>query len=280
MAIVWVARLQMGQVENEAGRQKLYENLHKANELDPNFIDYNFINAVISTWTEWNWDEGERQFLKALAVNPNHVLSRMYYAHLLMTLQRMDEALVQAKLALELDPKNPMILSLYSIILKGAGQHDSVLEFLEKALIIDPGHAFTWGQLGRAYYNLGEYDKDLELHKNYIIRVLGKETIPDLEAIYKEQGRQAAYEEVARLVELHSEEVYYRPISLARVYYRIGAHEKALDELEKAYSMHDPNMPYIGTGTRYEALHDSSRFLSILDRMNLPYPKKKQNLIK
>ncbi len=273
MAIVWGGKLQMGQIENEAGRQKLYENLHKANELDPNFIDYNFINAVISTWTEWDWDKGEKEFLKALAVNPNHVMSRMYYAHLLMILQRMDEALVQAKLALDLDPKNPMILSLYSIILKGAGQHRSVLEFLEKALSIDPGHSFTRGQLGRAYYNLGEYVKDLELHENYLTRVLGKEIVPDLDSIYKEQGRQAAYEEVVRLVELYSGENYYRPISLARDYYRIGAYEKALDELEKGYTMHDPNMPYIGTGTRYEALHDSSRFLAILDRMNLPHPK-------
>jgi TolB-like protein len=100
-AILWGARLQMGQVENESGRQKLYEYLNKANELDPNFIDFNFVNAVISVWTEWNWDKGEKEFLKALAVSPNHVMSRMYYAHLLMTLQRIDEALVQAKLALD-----------------------------------------------------------------------------------------------------------------------------------------------------------------------------------
>ncbi len=273
MAIVWAGKLQMGKVENQPGRQKLYENLTKANELDPNFIDYNFINAIISTWTEWDWEKGEREFLKALAVNPNHVMSRMYYAHLLMILQRTDEALVQAKLALDLDPKNPMILSLYSTVLKGAGQHRLVLEFIEKALSIDPGHSFTRGQLGRAYYNLGEYVKDLELKKNYLTRVLGKETVPDLDSIYNEQGRQAAYEEVVRLVELYSEEDYYRPISLALDYYRIGAYEKALGELEKGYEMHDPNMPYIGTGTRYEALHDSARFLNILDCMNLPYPK-------
>lgn len=273
MAIVWVARLQMGKVENEPGRQKLYEYLHRANELDPNFIDYNFINAVISTWTEWNWDKGEREFLKALAVNPNHVMSRMYYAHLLMILQRMDEAQVQAKLALDLDPKNPMILSLYSVILKGAGQHRSVMEFLDKALSIDPDHAFTRGQLGRAYYNVREYEKDLELQKNYFTRVLGKGTVPDLDSIYRKQGRLAAYEEVAHLMELYSGENFYRPISLARDYYRIGAYEKAIDELEKGSVMHDPNMPYIGTGTRYEALHDSARFLAILDGMNLPHPK-------
>jgi tetratricopeptide (TPR) repeat protein len=147
------------------------------------------------------------------------------------------------------------------------------LEFLEKALSIDPGHAFTRGQLGRAYYNLGEYDKDLELQMNYLIRVLGKESLPDLVAKYNDLGRQAAYEEVVRLVELYLEEDYFGPISMAVDYYRIEAYGKALDELEKGYAKHDPNMPYIGTGTRYEALHDSARFLAILDGMNLPHPK-------
>ena len=60
---------------------------------------------------------------------------------------------------------------------------------------------------------------------------------------------------------------------MARHYYWAGAYKKALDELEKGYEMHDPNMPYIGTGTRFEALHDSVRFLAILNNMHLPHPK-------
>jgi tetratricopeptide (TPR) repeat protein len=56
-------------------------------------------------------------------------------------------------------------------------------------------------------------------------------------------------------------------------YYRAGAYEKALDELEKALEVRNPNLPYIGTGTRYEALHDSARFLAILNQMGLPHPR-------
>lgn len=274
MAIVWAGRLQMGMVEIEQGRQKMYENLNRANELDPEFTDSPFITAIISSWADWNWEKGEKEFLKALAINPNHVMSRMYYAQLLMTLQRMNEALIQAKLALDLDPVNPMVLTLYSVVLKGAGQHQSVLEFLEKALSIDPEHSFTRGQLGRAYYNLGLYEKDLERQENLLSRYLGDEIVPDLDSIYQEKGRQTAYEEAARLWELYAEDQYYRPWYLALHYYRIEAYEKTLDMLEKAYAMHEPNLPYVGTGTRYEALHDNARFLAILDRMNLPHPRR------
>jgi len=274
MAVVWAGRLQMGMVESETGREQVYEYIQRAYELDAEFVNSHFINAVLSTWHDWDWEKGERAFLQDLAVNPNHVMSRMYYAHLLMSLQRMDEALAQGKLAVNLDPMNPLVLALYSIILKGAGQHQAVMEYLDKALSINPDHAFTRGQLGRAHYNLGEYEKNLEGEETYLSQRLGMEVVPDLNSIYQKHGRLVAYQEVARLWELYAEKHSYRPISKAQDFYRAGWYTSALDELEKAYEMHEPNLPYIGTGTRYEALHDSARFLAILDSMNLPPPRK------
>jgi len=263
----------MGMVDPEMGRKKINESIERAHELDADFADSHFIYAIISTWLDWEWEKGEREFLQALAMNPNHIMARMYYAHLLMSLQRMDEALVQGKLAVELDPKNPLVLTLYSIVLKGAGQHEAVVEYLEKALFIDPDHSFTRGQLGRALYNLGEYKRNLERQEVFLVQILDEKRVPDLDSIYRECGRQAAYKEVAYLWEVHNEAHQYNHISMAGRYYRAGEFERSLDELEKGLEIRNPNMPYIGTGTRYEALHDSTRFLAILDSMNLPHPK-------
>jgi len=272
MAMVWGGRLQMGMVENDFGRAQLYVNLSKANELDPDFTDSHFIGGIIAIWTDWDWDTGEKELLQALAVNPNHVFARIYYAHLLMILQRMDEALIQAKVAMELDPVDPLVLALYATVLKGAGQHQSSLEFVEKALTIDPGHPFVKGQLGRALYNAGEYEKNLQLTQNNLTNLLDEGRVPDLVSIYKINGKQAAYEEVTRMYELCMKRNDYSSMAMAKHYYRSGAYSKALDMFEKAYAEHNPNLPYFGTGTRFEALHDSARFLAILDRMNLPHP--------
>ena len=184
MAIVWGARMQMGMVDLETGRRKMYEYLNRANELDPGFIDSHFIMAVIASWTEWDWEKGEKEFLKSLAVNPSHVMSRIYY------------------------------------------------------------------------------EKSLELQQGYLIRMLGEDAVPDLGAIYREKGRLTACREVLRLKEIFRRDNYYRA----------GAYDRALDELEDGLAVRDPNMPYIGTGTRYAALHDSARFLAILDSMHLPHP--------
>jgi tetratricopeptide (TPR) repeat protein len=128
--------------------------------------------------------------------------------------------------------------------------------------------------MGRALYNLGQYENELEMQEKFLSQVFGEEKVSDLDSIYRKHGRELAYKEVARLWELYDEDQSINPRSMSRHYYRAGAYKKALDELEKAYKMHNPNMPYIGTGTRFESLHDSARFLAILDNMNLPHPKK------
>ena len=274
MAIVWGGRMQMGTVEPGMGRKLINESIERARELDADFADSHFINGIIFTWSDWEWENGEKEFLKALAMNPNHVMARMYYAHLLMSLQRMDEALIQGTMAMNLDPRNPTVLALYSIVLKGAGQHVAVLEYIEKSFAIDPDHSFTRGQVGRALYNTGQYEKELEMQERHLAQQLGEQDVPDLDSIYREHGKLAAYQELARLWKLHEEELNFSYMAMARAFYRAGAYEKALDELEKALEIRNPNMPYIGTGTRFEALHDSTRFLVILDSMNLPHPKK------
>lgn len=272
MAVVWAGRMQTGLVDTETGHRLIRENIDRARELDADFVDSHFINGVIYAWPEWDWERGVNEFLQAIAKNPNHVLARMYYAHILMSLQRMDEALVQGKLALDLDPKNPLVLTLYSVILKGAKKPAQVMEYLQRALSIDPDHAFTQGQLARAYYDLGEYEKNLEIQKAQLLGRLEEDRIPDLVTMFREQGRLVVYQEVVSLWELFYENPDRYPISMSRHYYRAGAFEKALDELEIAYQAHNPNMPYIGTGNRYKELHDSARFLAILDSMNLPHP--------
>ena len=273
LAVVWAARMQMGQVDPKTGREMINQYIEQARELDEDFADSHFINAVLYTWTDWEWEKGEREFLDALALNPNHVMARIYYAHLLMILQRMDEALEQGKLAVALDPKNPLILSLYSTVLKGAARDEEVLDYVEKALAIDPGHTFSLGQLGRALYGCGEYERNLELQMDLLSGRLPEDQIPDLVAIYRQRGRLAAYQELALLWEEVFNEADPYPLSMARYYYWAGAYEKSLDVLEQWYRMREPNMPYIGTGRRYEGLHSNARFLAILDSMNLPHPK-------
>jgi len=141
MAQVWILRLQFGIMEPGLCRQMIHENINRAIELDPDLRGFYFISGVISTWTDWNWELGEKAFLKAIAINPNDVMSRIYYSHLLICLRRPDEAITQGKLAVGLDPLNPFTLGLYSGVLRSTGQFQEALEYAEKANTLSQGKA-------------------------------------------------------------------------------------------------------------------------------------------
>jgi tetratricopeptide (TPR) repeat protein len=271
LAQVWALRLQFGIVEPSIARPLVHENMDRAIELDPDFRGFYFASGIISTWTDWNWEQGEKAFLKALAINPNDVMSRIYYAHLLTILQRPDEALTQGQLAVGLDPLNPFILALYSGVLRSTGQFQEALEFAEKANAIRPKSANA--QIKMALMAMGEYDKAWEYRKVAISSDFSEELVQAIDLIYKEQGYHAADKEIVRQFELLARERYLSPSILAIRHYTSGEYSKALDDLEKGYELHEPNMPYLVAGQNgYPNLYDSTRFIAIVKKMNLPLP--------
>ncbi len=274
MAQVWVGRLQRGMVEPTLGRQKIHENISRAFELDPDFPDSHFIGGIISTWTDWNWENGEKEFLKALAINPNDAMSRIYYAHLLIILQRPDEALTQGQLAVELDPLNPLILGLFSVVLRSAGQLEEAYSHLKKALAIHPENSFGVNSMKQVLVSLERYDEAFEYRKIVLSRFFGEDIIHSFEKIFHEKGYHAADEEILHQFELQAQERYVSPNILAVRHYAVGEYSKALDNLERGYEAHEPNIPYLAAGENgFVNLYDSARFIAIVEKMNLPLPK-------
>jgi TolB-like protein len=271
LAQVWALRQQMKLTEPSIAIPKIRHNINKALELDPDFADSHFANAIIAVWTEWNWEKGEKEFLKALAINPSDVMSRIYYAHLLMILQRSDEALAQGQLAVELDPLNPLILALFSGIMADAHEYQEAYSYAEKAIAADPEHQFAQKGMWGAAYNIGDYEKAFEADKKYHLP-FEEEVISSIDEVFREKGRLAAYEEIVAQFELKAQNSFVSPNHMALRYIQVNQVDKAMDFIEKGFEMHDPGMPYIATIGRFEQLYDNPRFIDILEKMNLPLP--------
>jgi len=271
MAMVWGGRNQMALASPEIAIPKIHYYLEKALKLDPDFAESHYISGINAIWLDWNWEIGEQKLLKALAINPNDALSRMFYAHLLMILQRSDEALNQGQLAVDLDPFNVLILALYADVLRGTGDFQRAISYCKKGLDIEPENRFAQSILKGILYRIGDYETAFEIEKKQL--PLGEDIIITLDSIFNQEGRIAAYEEMAFQLELLSQEQYVTPILLGRIYTRIDQLDNALDMLEKAYELHDPSLPYLACGLGFEeSLHDHPRYLNILKKMNLPLP--------
>jgi len=271
IAQVWAGLAQMGFATPEIAGPKIFENLNIAFELDPDFADSHFINAVIGVWVEWNWDKGEKEFLRALAINPNDALSRVYYAHLLMILQRPEEARMQGQLAVDLDPLNPLVLSLYAVILNYLDDLQTAMVYLEKALAMDPEDYFANNIMEFSAMGCGEYEKAIEALKIYL--PFHGIVTNEMERIFNEQGFEPAYEETLNLMEIAAQKGMCSPADLAMKFLIHGKHEKGMDYYETGFEMHDQNMPYISTFAGDDYINSNPRFLAILEKMNLPMPK-------
>jgi TolB-like protein/Tfp pilus assembly protein PilF len=271
LAKIWGGKMQMGFVPPNIAMPLIYENLDKAFELDPDFAGSHFTSAVFGVWAEWNWEKGEKEFLKALGINPNDAMSRIYYAHLLATLQRFDEALIQGQLAVELDPMNPLILALFAPVSISAEDWEVALQYLDKALEIDPNNFFALGFYDLVAYRCGAYDKAFEALKRSV--PLGNDIMRNIEKVYQDRGILAAYEEITQQMERRARNSFVPFFDMAIRYLLLGQNERALDWFETGLETHDPNMPYITTGFfDTEPLEDNPRFIAILEKMNLPLP--------
>jgi TolB-like protein len=265
---LWGMCAQFGYEDPAVAMPLSFEYLGKAEALDPDYTDIHFNKAIFGTWLEWDWEKGEREFMEALSINPSDARSRIYYAHLLLSLQRKEEALIQGRIATELDPLNPLIHSLYAVVLAGHGNWEATRKQFERALALDPNHFFTLQLMDIVELHLGNE----AVVFGYIERYMPFPVtfFDSVRVVYGSEGFIPAYEKVLDEIVRTG---YGTPLDLSLRYNLIGEFDKALQWVETGYEVHDPNMPYIGTGLcSFDSLYQDPRFISIMEKLGLPMP--------
>ncbi len=112
----------------------------KAIEIDDTLAEAHAVLGFIIFWYDWNWDEANDQFKRALELDPNSADAHIFYANLLSNTGRHAEALTEAKRARELDPLNLRTNALEAQFMIHAGRTDEALARLQKTLELDPNY--------------------------------------------------------------------------------------------------------------------------------------------
>ena len=274
LAELWTWIQQAGWELPSVAGPKIIENLNKAKELDPDLAEVHYQSAVIAQLVEWNWEKSEKEFLKALAINPNNALYRLMYAQLLLILDRDDESVEQRELAISLDPLNPNTKFLYLGTLVQAGDNKKSVSLAEEALAINPRDISLNQMLEIAAYKCKDYDKLIRAVKYALPITINENDFKDIERIYSESGIVKAYEEILKHLEKYAENNYISFGEMAFRYIIANQPDKAMDWIEKGFESHDPIMTYITKSDQiFEPLFGNPRFIAICEKMNLPLPK-------
>ncbi|MEP6705500.1 MAG: tetratricopeptide repeat protein, partial [Acidobacteriota bacterium] len=217
----------------------------KSLEIDENLAESHLSQAMVSFFYEWEWQKAEREFKRAITIDPNNVEALSFYAMFLAFEERFNEALDQNTLSLAIDPLSLLINMNAGWTYFTAGLPDQALDQVGKMIELKPDFYGAYWLKGAICLTEGNYDEAIvELKKG--VSLGGHHTVlADLGSAYGLAGRKdEAADILTQLLEMRRQE-YVSAICIARVYSRIGENDKAIEWLEKAVEERNGEMLFL-----------------------------------
>ena len=269
IAEVWIGFRVQGLAPSSEAWPKVKEAALKALELDDTLAEVQFMLAIVDLG-EWDWRDSEKAFQRALELNPNYPDARAYYSQLLFMMRRPEEAMVQIEQAMELDPFNTLLRSIYAWDLIYAHRYDDAIDHLRETLRTAPDDWTALSTLRSVYHQKGMYEEALEIWKRSYDARDDQESEDALVRGYEEGGYSGALSSVAELLIERSRTTFVTPWQIGTLYTRAGKKDKALEWLEKAFEARDGNLIYLSVDPIFDYLRDEPRFQDMIQKMNLP----------
>jgi serine/threonine protein kinase len=218
----------------------------------------------------WDWSGAEREFKRAIQLNPNYATAHQWYSDLLAKTRRLEEALVEAKRAVALDPLSLPINRDLAVAYAFLGQDDMAIDQYRKTLQIEPSFASARGNLAVLLLAKGQYTEGLsEWQQEVSILHNAEQTKAVVDAFRKSGYREAIEVNIRALIE-RSKREYVSPYYIAIWYALISENDNTFKWLNKAYEVRDDNVPLLRVEPGLRSIRSDPRCADLLRRMGLP----------
>jgi DNA-binding winged helix-turn-helix (wHTH) protein/TolB-like protein/tetratricopeptide (TPR) repeat protein len=243
----------------------------KALKLNDRLAETHTALAYIKAGYDWDFAGAEREYQRALELNPNYPTAQNWYAEFLGLMGRSTESITGMRRALELEPLSLMINVELGDMLLFARQYDQAIEQYRKTLDLDSSFVRAHVQLGQVYGQKGQYEEAIsELKKaislnsedNYAIQLLGY-----MYAISRRTSE--AYKALEELKE-RAKRTHVLPYDIAVIYVGLGEKDRAFEWLEKSFAERDEGLLYLRVDPVLDSLRSDPRFADLLRRVGFP----------
>ena len=242
----------------------------KALELDDSLAEAHNALAAVKTDYDWDWSGAEREFRRAIALNPGYATAHQWYAELLSQLGRHQEALAEIKQAQQLDPFSLIINAVHGDVLRCAGQYDLAVQQLRNTLEIDPNFAHAHFHLGMTYLRKEAFaEAILEFQRAATLSPNVADYKGALGYAYARAGNRAEARKVLDELEAPSTRTYISWFYIAAVYAGLDEKDQAFASLDKAYEQREQSLAVMKREPMLDPLHSDPRFDGLLHRMGL-----------
>ena len=242
----------------------------KAIELDDSLAEAHTSLAFVTFF--WNWDAvgAEREFKRALILNPNDARAHHWYATFLLTSRRVPEALVQIETARRLDPSSKSILADKGLMLSAAGQTDDAVALLKQIQDTEPSFASTHKYLSAIYFNRQDYEGYLSEWEQTAFLTRDQQELA-LERAAKDGFAKAGSVEMLENT-LRIQKQFYKKGSLpayalAVTCARLGRKEEAFQYLGTAYNKRESYLLYLAMDAAFKNYRDEPEYRTLIERI-------------
>ncbi len=248
-----------------------YEAASTAVAIDPKLAEGHAALGQAILFRDFDWANAERQLLRAIEINPNYSVARIWYA-LQMTMEgRFNEGLQEVQFARSLDPL--AIISRFSLIWCSyhARRFNEANLLAQETLKAEPNNLMVLHAASFLMSRLGRHDEAIAAAKRSVATA-GKasNTLGRLGSAYAEAGNIDEAEAVLRDMHAIGSYRYISPYHLALVNCALGRTEQALDLLEGAFENRDAKVLWSAVDPELDSLHGHPRFSELLRRLKHP----------
>jgi tetratricopeptide (TPR) repeat protein len=241
----------------------------RALELDEQLPEAHTALAVIAQNYDWDWQTAEKEYRRAIQLDPNYATGHHWYAECLALQGRFDEAFSEIGIARKLDPLSLIIATDYGAILYFSRQYDRAIEQFRSVLEIEPdfprAHMLAWAYAQKGLF--ADALADAEAQGGH------REDNPWSWAVIayisgRSGDRARANSALERLQNVKRHRAV-DSLCFTVAYIGLGNNDEALLWLEKAYQEHSNSLTAIKVDPTYDPLRGAPRFQEFLRRVGL-----------
>ena len=251
------------------GYPKAMAAAQKAVALDDNLAEAHSTLGAITMFYQLDWAKAEREYKRAIELNPNHTDTYELYSYLLSATGRLSEAIDVIKRGLAVDPLSLPLLDDTGQAYYWARRYDEALQHYRKSIDIDANHPGAYSGVGVVYEQKGMYKEAIEAFQRAIDSTERTSNLLGLLGhAYAVSGKRGEALKILDELKQMEKVKYVSPYDLAVLYTGLGEKDKAIEQLNKAYEQRAGWVLMLKTEPLFDPLRSDARFAALVQRLD------------
>ncbi len=243
---------------------KAREAVERALEIDSSSAEAHTALAEVKYLYDWDRESAEKEFKRAISLNPNYAIAHKEYGEYLVSSGRFDEAQRVLNKAKELDPLSLPILSIIAWAQDYSGRYDQAIEQCKRVLEMDPNFELAQTYLHRALLN------------KYLAKGMYKEALEECQKsndhiltgiVYAKMGKTDEAQNILMDLISQSEQSPELTLSVAGLFFALKENDQGFQWLEKAYEYKHPGLARLKVRPGFDSVRDDPQFRAMLKKI-------------